>query len=92
MDADNTAKSILTLKLLSKDEKPGAIISFSKTDGGYFRTSLEDHKASFTENCIILQALLGAPNAQDHESEIVKIALCLCKIWKNGVVKDKWVS
>lgn len=91
-DADDTAKTILTLNLLGRDTRPDAMISCFKTNDGHFCTYPGERDASFSANCNILQALLYVRNPQEYREHIISTTSYLCEAWWKGKAKDKWVS
>ena len=91
-DADDTAKTILTLNLLGRDIRPDAMISYFKTNEGHFCTYPGERDASFSANCNILQALLYACNPQEYKEHIISTTSYLCEAWWKGEATDKWVS
>jgi hypothetical protein len=90
-DADDTAKSILSLYLLGRhDTKPDQLIkTFRNAD--YFRTYKAERNPSFSANCNVLAALLHVHDPCDYAETIHKIVDYLCTAWFTGKVRDKWV-
>ena len=91
-DADDTAKTIITLCQLGKPPDPSQMIRHFKTEQGHFSTYPGERNASFSANCNVLQALLCSNNVQDHLTQILSIAAFLCDAWWAGATHDKWVS
>ncbi|KAH8684366.1 hypothetical protein BGZ60DRAFT_442141 [Tricladium varicosporioides] len=89
-DADDTAKSILTLSLLGYDNiDPDKMIS-KFFDGNHFRTYATERNPSLSANCNVLNGLLHLPNAEDYLPQIIGAAEFLCSAWFSGGTKDKW--
>ena len=90
-DADDTAKTILTLQLLGRDTvSPEEMINaFSQTN--HFRTYSAERTPSFSANCNVLKALLYTSEPDKYEDYISKAAEFLCNTWFSGTIKDKWV-
>ena len=91
-DADDTAKTIITLRQLGKDPDPSQMIKHFTTDQKHFSTYPGERDASFSANCNVLQALLHTASVQKHTRQIVRIATFLCDSWWTGATQDKWVS
>lgn len=60
-DADDTAKAILTLHLLGRTTRLGAMIEHFRSKQGQFQTYLGERDVSFSANCNILKAMLADP-------------------------------
>lgn len=90
-DADDTAKTILTLSLLDKDAvKPDEMISKFDT-GLHFRTYTSERNSSFSANCNVLNALLHLAEPEAYQSQISRAANFLYDAWHVGSIRDKWV-
>ncbi|KAI9886142.1 MAG: hypothetical protein M1823_002045 [Watsoniomyces obsoletus] len=89
-DADDTAKTILTLNLLGKPACPKRMITYFKANHGHLMTYLAERNPSFSANCNGLMALLHAPDVQEHAASISALAAFLCDGWWDGTVQDKW--
>ncbi|RDL34572.1 uncharacterized protein BP5553_07700 [Venustampulla echinocandica] len=88
-DADDTAKTILTLNLLGRPTSPdGMIANFEATS--HFRTYPGERNASFSANCNVLNALLHVENPGQYTKQISKTTIFLCKSWMAGNITDKW--
>ncbi|KAL2038430.1 hypothetical protein N7G274_008769 [Stereocaulon virgatum] len=89
-DADDTAKTILTLNHLGGKMDPEQMIKHFKTKHNHFCTYPGERNASFSANCNVLQALLSCHEAQKYTSEISSITTFLCDSWWAGTARDKW--
>ncbi|MCJ1438192.1 hypothetical protein MMC27_007579 [Xylographa pallens] len=89
-DADDSAKTILTLNLLGRPTTSASIIQHFESEQGHIRTYLGERDASFSANCNVLMALLSCPDVSMHEYKIARIAIYICTVWFEGLVKDKW--
>ncbi|GME64951.1 hypothetical protein AJ79_09819 [Neofusicoccum parvum] len=92
VDADDTAKGLLTLSLLGHPgPHQGMLDEFEGPT--HFRTYSGERNPSFTANCNVLDAMLSQPNATALELQITKTASFLSDIWwdsSNGAIEDKW--
>lgn len=91
-DADDTAKTILTLNLLKRDVEPHQVISFFKAQNGHFCTYPGERDASFSANCNVLQALLHNKHREEYAHTIIVNASYPCGSWWEGNIRDKWVG
>ena len=91
-DADDTAKTIITLSQLGEYPDPSQMIEHFRTKQGHFFTYPGERNASFSTNCNVLQSLLHSKNVQDYKSQISSITDFLCDSWWAGNTHDKWVS
>ncbi|KAF2756145.1 Ent-kaur-16-ene synthase [Pseudovirgaria hyperparasitica] len=93
VDADDTAKGLLTLSLLGRSEtvSPKPMIRRFEVDN-HFSTFGSERDASFTTNCHVLMALLHQDEAGKYTSQICKTVKFLCDWWwtHDGKLKDKW--
>ncbi|KAL9062537.1 MAG: hypothetical protein Q9161_009791 [Pseudevernia consocians] len=89
-DADDTAKTILTLNHQGEQVDPGQMITHFKTKQNHFCTYPGERNASFSANCNVLQALLSCHNVQDYSLQISSVTIFLCDSWWGGAVLDKW--
>jgi hypothetical protein len=89
-DADDTAKTIITLSLLGKPVSPDPMITKFETDT-HFVTYGTEKTSSFSANCNVLDALLHVNNPANYVLQITKTAKFLCKAWSANNVSDKWV-
>ena len=88
-DADDTAKTILSLNLLGRPISPDQMIAEFETKS-HFQTYKAERNASFSANCNVLNALLHDPEPVKYLSQIHKTANFLCDSWWAGSLKDKW--
>lgn len=91
-DADDTAKTILTLNLLAEVAKPDQMIDHFKSENSHFRTYPGETDASFSANCNVLIALTHMPDLEGYSSCIESIITFLSEAWWNGAQRDKWVG
>lgn len=88
-DADDTARTLMTLKLLGQDVNPAPMIrKFEASD--HFRTYEMERNPSFSANCNVLLALLGLESVDQYLSQIEKTLTFLLQKWDSGEVVDKW--
>jgi len=90
-DADDTARTILTLSLLGVRTDCQAMIKTFELRS-WFMTYPGERDPSFSANCNILNTLLHVSDMMEYQNQIVKILIFLCNLWDKGSVKDKWVS
>ena len=90
-DADDSAKTILTLALLDKPVSVGPVIEKFE-DAHHFRTYGTERNPSFSANCNVLSALLSSSEKDTNEKQIFKALDFLCDAWWTGEIDDKWVS
>ena len=88
-DADDTARTILTLYGLGKVSDPSQMIREFEADD-HFRTYNGERNSSFSANCNVLIALLHSPDVSLYSAQISKAASYLCNNWDKGAIKDKW--
>ncbi|KAF6222398.1 hypothetical protein HO133_001484 [Letharia lupina] len=88
-DADDTAKTTLSLNLLGRATPPDRMIAIFEADH-HCKTFAWERDPKFSANCNILNALLYAPKWGGYVAQIYKAANILCKLWYQGEVNDKW--
>ena len=89
-DADDTAKTILTLNLVEKPASAGKLIAeFEATD--HFKTYTQERNPSLSANCNVLSSLLHVPDPDIYVEQISKAASFIRKCCWEGSLKDKWV-
>ena len=91
VDADDTAKALLTLNLLGVPSDLNRLIAEFES-ATHFRTFKQESSASLSTNCNVLDALLHSPSPEQHIETISKVAEYLCDAWYSGQIKDKWVG
>ena len=91
-DADDTAKTILTLNLLGRPVRAKRMTQNFKSKNGHLHTYLGERDPSFSANCNALRALLAAPDASEYMREMTSLLEFLCDSWWSGSSKDKWVG
>jgi hypothetical protein len=89
-DADDTARTILTLTLLDFEIDSKAMMDKFESRS-CFKTYIGERDPSFSANCNILNALLHVSDRVLYRDQIIKILIFICKLWDAGLVKDKWV-
>lgn len=92
MDADDTAKALLALRLLGRPANADLMISKFRTNDGHLQTYVGERNSSFSANCNVLIALLHMCEPDQYVTEISTITTFLCESWWKGTTKDKWVS
>ncbi|KAI1347250.1 hypothetical protein F5Y01DRAFT_329821 [Xylaria sp. FL0043] len=88
-DADDTAKTILSLQLLGLQPSPSAMIEQFQAVG-HFETYKRERNASLSTNCNVLDALLHSPNPAEYAGQISDLASFICDAYFAGRVRDKW--
>ena len=88
-DADDTAKTILTLNLIGRPALPERMITAFENET-HFKTFETERDPSFSANCNILNALLSVPEPNKYKDQILKATIFLCDWWYQGDTKDKW--
>ncbi|KAK5999068.1 Pimaradiene synthase pbcA [Cladobotryum mycophilum] len=88
-DADDTAKSILTLNLLGRPTTCEMLIDRFETPT-HFKTYDLESNGSFSANCNVLNAILHSENLANHLPQISKALNFLCQAWYDGNSDDKW--
>ncbi|KAI9654815.1 MAG: geranylgeranyl pyrophosphate synthetase [Bathelium mastoideum] len=91
-DADDTAKTILTLNLLGSPISPNTLLQEFETKT-HFKTYQQERDPSFSANCNVLNALLHVENPSDYIPQIEKTINFLCKTFQDSDnnVRDKWL-
>ncbi|ODM14970.1 hypothetical protein SI65_09722 [Aspergillus cristatus] len=88
-DADDTAKTIISLNVLGKRVRPDRLIEVFE-NGGHFRTYAGERNPSFSANCNILSALLHSAEPEQYLREIELALRFLCDLHSSGDMRDKW--
>lgn len=87
---DDTAKGIVTLRILGKNPSIEGLIKMFEAED-HFKTYHGERNLSFSANCNVLICLLTLDDPNPYISQIVKVARFLTThAYKDGVV-DKWV-
>ncbi|GLB23060.1 hypothetical protein AtubIFM61612_003644 [Aspergillus tubingensis] len=92
VDADDTAKALLLLRLLGLPACPDSLISkFESHD--HFLTFGIERNPSVSTNAHVLMALLHMENNSRYIFQIEKCVRFLCHAWweSDGFLQDKWV-
>ncbi|KAI0487357.1 Ent-kaurene synthase [Xylaria cf. heliscus] len=88
-DADDTAKSLLTLTALGVQvDRAPLICNFE--DSNHFRTYQFERIPSLNTNCNVLLALLTHTNTDQYVPQIEKAVKFLCSCWNANKLQDKW--
>ncbi|PYH68077.1 uncharacterized protein BO88DRAFT_343363, partial [Aspergillus vadensis CBS 113365] len=91
VDADDTAKALLLLRLLGLQACPDSLIGkFESHD--HFLTFGIERNPSISTNAHILLALLHMENNSTYIFQIEKCVRFLCRAWweSDGFLQDKW--
>ncbi|KAL8713321.1 MAG: hypothetical protein Q9220_002520 [cf. Caloplaca sp. 1 TL-2023] len=88
-DADDTARAIISLRLLGRQFSPDGMIKQFE-NGNHFKTYSSERNPSFSANCNILIALTYASHPTQYATAISKATQYLCDAWDEGAVNDKW--
>ena len=91
-DCDDTAKTIVALRLLGRSPTPDEMIrKYEAAD--HFQTYVHERNSSFSANCNVLKALLSVKNVDDVQGQVAKATKFVCNTWwsTEGHIKDKWV-
>lgn len=78
VDADDTAKVLLTLNLLKKQISSEFMINHFRSKYKHFLTYSEERDASFSANCNVLKALLKSSDVNCYKAEMSSIVFFLC--------------
>ncbi|KAF2437708.1 Ent-kaurene synthase [Karstenula rhodostoma CBS 690.94] len=88
-DADDTARSLMALRCLGKNQSARRLIEiFEAAD--HFRTYRWEGSPSFSANCNVLLALLGEAEGQLDQENIKKTLAFLLNLDESGPIHDKW--
>jgi hypothetical protein len=88
-DADDTARTLLTLKRSGQSIDPSCMVQkFEASD--YFKTYEKERNPSFSANCNVLLALLELDDANHYAAQIQKVTKFLLDEWASGDMFDKW--
>ncbi|KAL1626218.1 hypothetical protein SLS54_003053 [Diplodia seriata] len=90
-DADDTAKGLLTLKMLGVNIAPDQMVQNFEAKG-HFRTYSSERDPSLSANCNVLVALLHMDDVSRYSPQILKCVRFICDCWweSDGSIKDKW--
>ena len=92
-DADDTAKTVLTLNLLGRPTSSRSMLDhFFSSKTHRMATYVGERNASFSANCNALRAILSSRSLGQYQAEIEALVSFLCEAWWNGDAVDKWVS
>jgi hypothetical protein len=88
-DADDTARTLMTLRLLGQDLSFAPMIEeFEAQD--HFRTYELERNPSFSANCNVLLALLHLENVDQHAAQTAKTLNFVLQKFEQNDVSDKW--
>ena len=92
VDADDTAKTLLTLSLLGHPAPHQGLLDEFEGES-HFRTYERERNPSFSANCNVLVALLSQPDVSALAPQVTKVATFLSSEWwkSKGAIDDKWV-
>ncbi|KAH8836246.1 hypothetical protein RJ55_10009 [Drechmeria coniospora] len=88
-DADDTAKSIYSLRLLNRPASCDAMLKVFEAPASFNTYSIET-RPSLSANCNVLIALLACNPPSRHISQIAKALKFLSDSWYEGRQGDKW--
>jgi hypothetical protein len=88
-DADDTAKTLLTLQLSGEAPDITPMVGNFRSKSG-FKTFELERNPSFSANCNVLLALGLSDDVNCHISEIQRVTEYLVSSWKTGNFSDKW--
>ncbi|KAE8408331.1 terpene synthase family protein [Aspergillus pseudonomiae] len=88
-DADDTARSILTLNLVGYPAQPQQLIAQFR-NGDHFRTYPQERDPSISTNCNVLVALLHTAEPRQYLDEIQLTLHFLYRQHNAGRLQDKW--
>ncbi|XP_014554347.1 hypothetical protein COCVIDRAFT_105200 [Bipolaris victoriae FI3] len=91
VDADDTAKTMLTLRMLGHHVDPSALLQRFETEDRFLTYQFE-RTPSFSANCNVLSALLHMQSPEQYATSIGKAARFICNWWytADGQIPDKW--
>lgn len=88
-DADDTARTILSLQRLGHESSPEQMVKvFQEAD--YFKTYELERNSSFSANCNVLLSLLECSQVDNYQTQIQKALEFILRFWERGPVSDKW--
>ena len=90
-DADDTAKSILSLNLYGDSFDVSAMLQRFRGSTS-FKTYVQETNGSLSVNCNVLDALITSVQPEKHMDEIILITNHLSDAWERQQFVDKWVS
>ncbi|KAI1505682.1 hypothetical protein F5X99DRAFT_428788 [Biscogniauxia marginata] len=88
-DADDTAKSIITLSLLNRPTTCEDMIKEFESQT-HFKTYNNESTASFSANCNVLNAIVRSASASRYLPQVLKSLNYLYQTWYEGKISDKW--
>ncbi|KAF2651583.1 hypothetical protein K491DRAFT_606568 [Lophiostoma macrostomum CBS 122681] len=88
-DADDTAKTISTLRLLGWDKDVAPMLKAFEAEKSFI-TYRGERNASSSANCNILLCLLRVPEPAKYTMQIVKAVAFLSRFWMDNNGPDKW--
>ncbi|KAL8848314.1 MAG: hypothetical protein Q9221_006668 [Calogaya cf. arnoldii] len=88
-DADDTARTLLTLQDLGKPASPERMIEKFQTNK-HFRTYELEGSPSFSANCNVVLSLLGVNEINKYAHHIETALTFLLEAEESGTISDKW--
>ncbi|EUC41382.1 hypothetical protein COCMIDRAFT_106270 [Bipolaris oryzae ATCC 44560] len=90
-DADDTAKTMLTLRMLGHPVDPSALLQRFETEDRFLTYQFE-RTPSFSANCNVLSTLLHMQSLDQYATSIGKAARFICNWWHDSdeQIPDKW--
>ncbi|KAI1809974.1 hypothetical protein GGS20DRAFT_580254 [Poronia punctata] len=88
-DADDTARTIIALRLLGEDADIRPMLAEFESSG-WFKTYRGERNASFSANCNVLTCLLTHKDAESYMPKMLETLDFLCDEVYSGHVKEKW--
>ncbi|KAF7862707.1 hypothetical protein EAF04_007580 [Stromatinia cepivora] len=88
-DTDDTAKCILTLRLLGRPVSVQQMIANFEVQS-HFQTYALERNGSISANCNVLNALLHIEKPNKYIGQILSTVDFLCNSWSAGKIDDKW--
>ena len=89
-EADDTAKTILSLNLIGRSASVADMIAEFEADD-HFKTYTRERNPSFSANCNVLCSLLYTADPDLYVGQISKAATFIRNCCWEGALKDKWV-
>ena len=89
IDADDTARALMTLQQLGKPMNPDRLIESFEAEN-CFRTYTLEGSPSLSANCHVLMSILGCSDLISYETQIQKAIVYLLEAEESGSLSDKW--
>ncbi|KAL9640532.1 MAG: hypothetical protein Q9204_000679 [Flavoplaca sp. TL-2023a] len=88
-DADDTARTLMTLQDLGKPASPEGMIHKFQTDQ-HFRTYELEGSPSFSANCHVVLSLTGYDETNKYAPQLQRALTFLLEAEESGPLSDKW--